>query len=32
MSLGFKYAALSNIGKIRQSNQDSGYAGPNRVV
>lgn len=32
MSLGFKYAALSNIGKIRQSNQDSGYAGPNLLV
>lgn len=32
MSIGFKYAALSDIGKIRQSNQDSGYAGPNLLV
>lgn len=32
MSIGFNYAALSDIGKIRQSNQDSGYAGPNLLV
>lgn len=32
MSIGFDYAALSDIGKIRQSNQDSGYAGPNLLV
>ncbi len=32
MSIGFNYAAFSDIGKIRQSNQDSGYAGPNLLV
>ena len=32
MSIGFNYAALSDIGKIRQSNQDSGYAGPNLLI
>lgn len=28
----FRYAARSDVGLVRQSNQDSGYAGPNLLV
>lgn len=32
MSIAFNYAALSHVGKVRKSNQDSGYAGANLLV
>lgn len=32
MSIAFNYAAASHLGKVRKSNQDSGYAGPNLLV
>ena len=27
-----RYAALSDVGRVRRDNQDSGYAGPNLLV
>ena len=32
MTLAFRYAARSDVGLIRSSNQDSGYAGPHLLV
>lgn len=32
MSIAFRYAARSNVGKVRKNNQDSGYAGPNLLI
>lgn len=32
MSIAFNYGAASHLGKVRKSNQDSGYAGPNLLV
>ena len=29
MTLSLRYAALSDVGRVRKDNQDSGYAGPN---
>ncbi len=30
--LALRYAALSDVGRVRKDNQDSGYAGPNLLV
>ncbi|MGO4254953.1 PP2C family protein-serine/threonine phosphatase [Marmoricola sp. RAF53] len=32
MSLQLRYAALSDVGRVRRDNQDSGYAGPHLLV
>ena len=32
MSLELRYAALSDVGRVRRDNQDSGYAGPHLLV
>ncbi|HEX7739606.1 MAG TPA: protein phosphatase 2C domain-containing protein [Marmoricola sp.] len=32
MSLELRFAALSDVGRVRQDNQDSGYAGPHLLV
>lgn len=32
MSIAFNYAARSDVGMVRQNNQDSGYAGPHLLV
>lgn len=32
MNIAFRYAARSDVGLIRKSNQDSGYAGPHLLV
>lgn len=32
MSIALNYGAASHLGKVRKSNQDSGYAGPNLLV
>lgn len=32
MNYGFHYAAISDVGKIRKNNQDSGFAGENLLV
>lgn len=32
MSLFLRYAALSDVGRVRKDNQDSGYAGPHLLV
>ena len=32
MSLTLRFAALSDVGRVRRDNQDSGYAGPNLLV
>lgn len=32
MTVEFRYAARSDVGLLRKSNQDSGYAGPNLLV
>src|SRR3954471_3546954 len=31
-SMRLRYAALSDVGRVRRDNQDSGYAGPNLLV
>ena len=31
-SLALRYAALSDVGRVRKDNQDSGYAGPHLLV
>ena len=32
MTVSLRYAARSDVGLVRQSNQDSGYAGPHLCV
>ncbi len=32
MNLSLRYAALSDVGRVRKDNQDSGYAGPHLLV
>ncbi|HEX4190622.1 MAG TPA: protein phosphatase 2C domain-containing protein [Marmoricola sp.] len=32
MTMSLRYAAVSDVGRVRRDNQDSGYAGPNLLV